>query len=288
MATIDKLIYDALAGRRSVVLPGVGTLEVKRRGAQKISDTQIMPPQNVVVFSPDEIMQGTESIVSLIATDRAVGEEEAVAIYGSWLEETRRDDGYILIESVGRTGSEGFIVAGDLHAALNPAGEVVPVTVETEKRGPGLWVWILVGILAAALVAVAICCWKKGCFGVGGAKKPTVETVITTTPPATAPPAVDSATLAAAETARATAAAAEQAASARFHVIAGAFAIESNADKFIARIKREHPELKPLKIVNPSNGYHMVSIIQAPTRREASNKINLYWDIDLYLWIWEK
>lgn len=281
MNSIDKLIFDALAGRRSVALAGVGTLEVKRRGAKKVSDTQIIPPQNAVVFTPDEL-ESAVGVVSLAAAEGGMGEEEAVALYGSWLEAARREDGTIAIDGVGELTESGFVVAEPLHTILNPANEQDIVTMETEKRSTPVWVWIVIALLVVLLVLGAIWCCKKGMFECGRSKAPAVETVVVPEPD----PVADS--LAAAAASAATVPAATASPTPGFHVIAGAFSIESNADNFITRLKRDHPELTPVKLTNPSNGFHMVSIFQMPTRREASNKMNLYWDIDLNLWIYEQ
>jgi hypothetical protein len=271
MTSIDRLIYDALAARRGVSLPGVGTLEVKRRGAKKISDTQIVPPQNVVVFNSGEV-EDAVSVTSLITADRGVNEDEAGAQYNSWLEGARRGDGAVEIESVGRTGEGGFVVAEELHTALNPAGEE-PVAMETEKHPNRLWLWILLGAVAGLLL-LGVLCWQRGCFGSGRSKGAVVETVVPVTPPPAAEPE---------PVARVAPPSAP-----RFHVIAGAFAIESNADDYIARLKRDYPELTPEKVLDPGTGYNMVSILQAPTRNEASRKMNLWWDINLDLWIYQQ
>lgn len=272
--SIDRLIYDVLAGRRSVYLPGIGTLEVQRQGAKRISDTQLTPPQNVVALTSGEI-EGAAGVIPLVAADRGVNDEEAGAIYGSWIEGARREGGTIAIDGVGELGGQGFVMDERLNAALNPEGEK-PVTIEAEKKPNRLWIWILAGVLV--LLLGGLWCWKKGVF-CGSSKVPVVETVATPAPQPAAEPA---------STAAATTAIAPKSSGPRFHVIAGAFEIESNADNYMARLKREHPELTVEKIVHPSSGYNMVSIIQAPTRREASNKMNLYWDIDLYLWIYEQ
>jgi cell division septation protein DedD len=298
MTSIDRLIYDALAARRGVVLPGEGTLEVRRRGARKISDTQIVPPQNVVVLTPGED-ERARSIISLLMDDRDVNQQEAESRYGSWLETSRRDDGSLSIDGVGDVRDGEFVTAEALHNALNPTDEDV-VTMEKSKRSTPAWVWILVGIVIAMAIAAAWLCCKNGGFSFCGSGKEAAGTVVAvpvaeSTAAAETASATVSATAApsATESARASAASAASARAAtpsgpRFHVIAGAFAIESNADNYIARLKREHPELTPEKIINPSNGYNMVSIIQAPTRRQASSKMNLYWDIDFYLWIYEQ
>jgi hypothetical protein len=293
MTTIDKLIHDSLAARRGVVLPGEGTLEVRRRGAKKISDTRLAPPRNVVVLIPDE-KENVRSVVALMVAEGGVTDvEEAVAAYGSWLEGAFRADGSFVIEGVGELQDGVFVTDPGLDAILNPASEEI-VTMEREKRAVPVWVWIAGGIVAllalVALAAAILFCW-------GGVSH--VETVETIETVETAPigddasqgdasGALSAEALAEAEAARAAAAEAEAAAAARFHVIAGAFRVESNADNFVVRIKREHPELTPIKILHPRTGYHMVSIVQTPTRSAASSRMNMWWDIDLNLWIWEQ
>lgn len=44
MSTVDKVIFDALAKRQNIVLPGIGSLEVKRRKAKKNFRRSDNPP----------------------------------------------------------------------------------------------------------------------------------------------------------------------------------------------------------------------------------------------------
>ncbi len=284
MKSIDRLIFETLARRRSVFLVGLGTLEVKWRGARRISETRIVPPRSEVVFTPDEL-EGSVGVISLVGTERGVDESEAIALYGSWLEAARRPGGTMSIDGVGVLSEEGMTVDRELHMVLNPTTNEEILTMETERNSTPLWAWIVIGILAALLVLGIIWGWKKGLFEGGGSRQPVVETVVIAPapPPAGDSLAVDGGVAAAAVPSAATA---PRSTEPRFHVIAGAFSIESNADKFMARLKREHPELTPEKITNPENGYHMVSIFQMPTERAARGKMNLYWDIDLYLWVY--
>ncbi len=237
----------------------------------------------MVAFTPDGDVPEAQSVASLIVASGQADLHEAEAAYNAWLEQKRGDGDRIAIEGAGILGPEGFTTDAALHSALNPVNEDI-VTMESEKRSTPLWVWVVIGVLAAAVIFCVIWCCRSGVFG---SRRPSPETTVVTAPQPTAEE------IAAAEAARAAAAAeaeaaARAAAAPRFHVIAGAFAIESNADNFIARLRREHPELVVEKLPNPSNGYNMVSIYQAPTDREARGKMNLYWDIDLYLWIYRE
>jgi hypothetical protein len=284
MRTIDQLIFDALVQRQNVVLAGLGTIEVKRRGARRISETQMEPPRNEVVFNPDEV-EGSHSVVSLIMAEGGMREPEAVAVYGAWLEDALHPDGTVFINEVGEMGDGRFNASEELKKALNPTNEKI-MSMETKKGTTPMWVWIVIAVLAALLIAAGIF------FGLnysGFFKKQAVETVVTSTSP-------EADSLAAAETLAAESAsqanndtyANNGTSNGRFHIIAGAFSVESNADNLVTRLRRDYPELTPRKMVNPSSGYYMVSILSAPTLREASNKMNLYWDINLNLWVYEQ
>jgi hypothetical protein len=278
MTTIDRLIFDALAERRSVSLPGEGTLEVKHRSAKMISDNRIVPPGNRMVFTPGH-GDDLASIISLIMADRGVGEDEAGALYSSWLESARRPDGSIAIEGVCERLGDDFTVAEELDDALNPEGEE-PLYMEPEKRsGRGL-LWTLLAILAVLVILGVVLLFQKGCFSSSGSKNFVVETIVTA-PPATEPAAADSL---ATESTLAPSPVAE----ARFYVIAGAFSVESNADNLVKRLKSEHPELTPEKVAKPSGGTYMVSIVQAPTRAEA-DRLKRRWESEVSdLWVYEQ
>ena len=140
MSTVDKVIFDALVKRQNVVLPGVGSLEVKRRKAKKVSETRIIPPQNVVVFNSEEIAEG-ESAVYLLAAAEETDDRDARAKYKAWLEEAQSEKG-VEIKNVGEIKDGKFVVAQPLHTALNPSKEEV-IVMEKENKGGPIWVWIL-------------------------------------------------------------------------------------------------------------------------------------------------
>lgn len=276
MNRVDKVIFDALAARRTVVLPEVGSLDVKRRKPKRISETEIIPPQNVVVFDPAEI--GGESVPSLLVkAGEAPSDTEARAAYDEWLAGARSSDGgSVAIDGVGEIKDGKFFVAGQLHSTLNPNNEEGTITMEREKKKSSLWIWLLVGLVLAALVVGGLYCWKHGCFDCGKRDRNRTEVTAPVADPATEPvtePVAEPVAVPAGP---------------RWHVIAGSFAIDSNADNYMAKLKREHPELTVEKLVNPSNGHSLVSIYSGPTEREAYNKMNAYWDIDLYLWVYKQ
>ncbi|MDR2890121.1 MAG: SPOR domain-containing protein [Alistipes sp.] len=278
MNSVDKIIFDALAARRTVVLPGVGSLEVKRRKPKRISETEIIPPQNVVVFSPHEI-EGGDRIDTLLTVPGETGEHEAAAMYEAWLTEARADDGSVAIEDAGEIRDGRFVVAQPLHTTLNPANEEEMITMERNRNNGRLWLWLLVGLLAAALVVAGVLCWQKGMFECNrdsdaGIAAPVTEPVVDSIAEAAVEPVAEPVV--------------EEPAGPRYHVIAGSFALESNADNYAAKLRREHPELTVEQFVNPRNGHNMVSIFSSPSETKAYNKMNTYWDIDLYLWVYKQ
>jgi len=297
MKTIDRIVFDALAARRGVVLPDVGTLEVRRVGARRLSDTHISPPRSEVTFSHEWGSGTAGSLVAAIAAERGIGESEAAAEYSAWLDGARREQGSVDAGAAGEIVNGRFIASEELMRALNPAGGEAVTVDGNGRRSSRAWLWI-VALVAIALAAFCLfkCCGDGG-FRFGRKAAAVVEEVA----PAATP--LDAAGVAAAEAARAAATEAEGAMNGkgaltgkgdryagtdRFHVIVGAFAVESNADNYIARLKREHPELTPVKLPHPVTGYNMVSIIQTSTRRQAVNRMNLYWDIDENMWIYEQ
>lgn len=274
MRVVDKVIFDALAGRRSVNLPGVGSLEVKRRKAKQISEDKIIPPQNVVVFSDGDLEEGVSVVSLLVEAGERSSKKEAKALYEEWLTEVRSEGGTVVIENTGEIKDGKFVIDGQLHTALNPAKEKEIVTMEKENKNQSLWPWLLSGLLIAALLAAGIFCWKKGLFECLKEKQ---TEVVSVADPVTEPvdePLVEPVPA--------------EPQGPRFHIIAGSFSVESNADAFMATVKRTHPELTPEKLINPRNGFNLVSIYSAPTEREAYNNLDNYWDIDLYLWVYEQ
>ncbi len=286
---ITGLIWDALVKRQSVVLPRVGTIEVKRRRAKRVSETELLPPANVGVFTEDERVEGAASVVNLLADREGVGLDEAWREYDGWLERARREDGSVEVRGVGVIREGRFEGSAELGEALNPGGEGEMMEVERRGRRAGarsgrraedgsegsggcgrVWCWlgIAVAVLAVVLALVWLC--KNGYFE---KKVPATEVVA---PVAAEPEAVEPEVVVPAV-----------AAGPRYHVIAGAFEIESNADKLVAKVGREYPALTPKKFVDARTGYNMVSIYDGATEREAYNVMNRYWEINPCLWVYK-
>jgi hypothetical protein len=273
MSTVDKVIYDALAGRQSVVLPGVGSLVVKRRGAKKMPGDRIIPPQNVVSFTEDEIAEG-ESVVYLLASTRGVNEVDARALYDSWLESAGSDKG-MAIKDVGEVRDGKFVIAQPLHTALNPIDGQEAIVLGKDKKCGLMWLWILLGLVLAAVVLVLLSYFGNGFLGIQKKPEVVVEVVEPVIAPVVAEPVVEEVV-------------AEPAPEPAFHVIAGSFGQESNADSYVKKLQKAYPELTVQKVKSRFNGNWLVSIFNAPTERQAYNAMNKYWDVDLDLWVYEQ
>lgn len=277
MSTVDKVIFDALAKRQNIVLPGIGSLEVKRRKAKKISEDRIIPPQNVVVFNPDEIAEG-ESVVYLLASADDTSDSEAKAKYISWRDSARAPQG-LNIENAGEIKDGKFVIAQPLHIALNPTKEEIMVMEQENKGGP-LWVWILGGIVLAGIALILLSYFGNGFLGIQKKPKaPETEVVAPVADPVVEEVVAEDVII---ENLK------QSVPQHRFHVIAGSFSIEKNADNYVKKLQKEFPDLKIEKLVNPRNGYWLVSIFSAPTERQAYNKLNMYWDINLDIWVYEE
>lgn len=279
MSTVDKVIYDALVKRQNVVLPGVGSLEVKRRKAKKVAENRIIPPQNVVVYTADELAEA-ESAVYLLAAGGAT-EDEAQALYNSWLEGAKSDEGWV-IENAGEIKNGKFTAFEPLHAALNPEREdVVMMEKEDDGRGGPIWPWILAGLLLALIALFLFSYYGNGFLGIKKQPKAVVENVVPLTEleqPAEEAPTSEEIIV---ETL-------QKSVEPRFHLIAGSFGVESNADSYIKQLKGDFPELKFEKIKSSKTGNWLVSIFSAPTERQAYNKMSMYWDVNVDLWVYEE
>lgn len=284
MSTVDKVIYDALAKRQNVVLPGVGSLVVKRRGAKKMPGDRIIPPQNVVTFTLDEIAEG-ESVIYLLTSTGGVDETEAETLYGSWLDSARSDRG-IAIKDVGEVRDGKFVIAQPLHTSLNPTEDEKPVIMKKENKGGPMWLWVVIGLVLAAIALILLSYFGNGFLGIQKKPKPVevVAPVIAPEPepdPAAVEPTAEDIII---ESLKQSVPAGEHA----FHVVAGSFIEEKNADNYVAKLQKSYPELPVQKVKNSRNGRWLVSIYNAPTERQAYNKMNMYWDIDLDLWVYEQ
>ncbi len=282
MSSVERLIFDVLAHRGSVQLPGVGTLEVMRRKAKRVSESQIMPPVNAVVFSPEgssEAADGAYSVVDMLNQKEGLSMDDAWATYNAWAAGASQDGAFV-IDGVGTVRDGRFEPSEELHGALNPAGDYGDGADTYDeprrvRRGMPWWAWVLIGLLCLAIVFACLwfCCdgFRDRLCGDGGRRTEVVTPVL--------PEAVVDTV--------AVAPLLPEPVGPRFHVIAGAFAEPGNAEKLMDRLRREHPGLTLSKLVQPRTGYELVSIYSSADRAEAFRVLNRSWDVNPCMWVFE-
>lgn len=319
MKAIDKIIFNELASRRAVVLPGVGTLSVTRRAAQA-AGKEIKAPVNRVVFSRKEVADAP-SVVALMEA-MGVGREAAEGAYKEWLQGVRKGDD-LTIDGVGNVKQDLFTPSTELEQMLNPARTPVqnrdsvplpaaastarpapavspgvppavppsaPAGKPAKKDGNGLTIAlvIVVIVLALALAAVTLC---RNCCPCN--KECAAESTLYNKAEEKAPQPLHveigegrDAVIPAHELTPPEPKTA--AAQGRYHLIAGSFVYDDNADKMVARYSREHPELTVEKLT--TNAWVMISVFTSDDIREVERaKTRLAATLDnREMWIYKK
>ncbi len=276
MNSVERVIFDVLARRGSVSLPGLGSLEVKRRKAHRVSDTTTIPAADVAVFSTAE--DGV-SVVDLLNRNENMSMDDAWATYNAWIEESR-DGGSLIIEGVGTVRDGHFEPTDHFHEMLNPEKSSSRSYDDDHhyddepKRRCGLWwLWLLLGLL---VVGGAGWYFRDAIF----CAKPKVAPVVVQ-------PVVDS--LAADSLSLSTAVdfSAARLDVPRYYVIAGAFLVPGNAEKRMTELRRDYGDLEVAKIQNP-NGFEMVAIFSSTDRTEAYRFMNRHLYVCEWLWVYYK
>ena len=293
MKAIDKIIFNELASRRAVVLPGLGTLGVVRRTAQ-ITGREVKAPVNQVVYSRKEA-EDAPSVVALME-NMGVGADVAESAYAEWLAEVSDGDSF-RISGVGEVRQDFFTPSTELEQMLNPsrtqpsaaAAQPTPSAVVTppapvpapaqpspapprdgRRNGNCLTNILLIILIVVVLVLGCLCLAKRGCCcgekaaQVKEAASPRPLHVVLEEEPVMEVPVQEVAPPQAPTQAQ-TAAPRQQGG---FHLIAGSFLYESNADEMIAKYKRLYPDLAIEKIASPS--WVMVSVYQSSDRADVA------------------
>lgn len=151
---VNRLVGNLLAGAGEVTLPGVGTLRVERRAAQRLSRRRVVPPCRTVVFSSAE---GGVSLVERIALAARVDAAKAQEIYDTWRARVSGDH-RLTIEGVGELRHKSFVLDPAFDAQLNPQGHA-PVQLAAPRRRFDFVLWL--GIAAILFVAVFVGYWWK-------------------------------------------------------------------------------------------------------------------------------
>jgi len=143
MNTVEKSIFDALASGRGVNLPGLGSLSVVRQPAGFVSGKVLRPPHNKVAFSSEQ----HEGYLSLSGSE-----------YDTWFATAVRGRNVVEIGGTGVLRDGVFYPSVELFSALNPDG-AEPVVL---RRRPLLWrkTACAVALIAGAVIGCVI--WLDG------------------------------------------------------------------------------------------------------------------------------
>jgi len=285
---ISQLIFNLLAQRQPVILPGLGTLRVEHTPPRVDEDTRrIVSPVSRVVFSPETDADPT--LPQWIAERSGLPLKEVRPQYNRWLAAMRRDsiDGEYVVAGVGillrqPDGSYRVETAPELDRWLNPI-EAASIPLPSPKPGAGptrknrrsnraAWLAAAGALLVILLYGVY---YFYGHEFFGRRQPATVSTQAqqpVTVAPTDTLPVPDDPTTASPQTAST---AAPQAASATatpvprgeaYHLIAGVYSTRANAERCI---REEGLEATTTTIIPTAIGQFMVSAGRYATKPEA-------------------
>ncbi|MBC5616105.1 MULTISPECIES: SPOR domain-containing protein [Alistipes] len=299
MDQVSNLVYNALAKRQGVVLPGIGTLYAVTVPAEMQKPGVVTPPVNRVELVTDEL-PGIPHIVDLIAGYDQTDPEQAREIYNRWLAENCSEEG-VTIGAVGNIREGVFTPDPGLEEALNPVdtGAVrLPGRIDAKRVA----MWVVFAVLIGVGISVGAIVWyeySEQMRIVRLSEQPVLPASVPAAPdsPAVKVPAaagsdssagesgasagVDSsaavpakqpepvrepATVPAAKLVPATAAM-------HYYVIVGTYSTDQNAEKFIASAQKKNDKLEYAKIPMP-NGKILVSVFGATAETEANRMKN--------------
>ena len=299
MDQVSNLVYNALAKRQGVVLPGIGTLYAVTVPAEMQKPGVVTPPVNRVELVTDEL-PGIPHIVDLIAGYDQTDPEQAREIYNRWLAENCSEEG-VTIGAVCNIREGVFTPDPGLEGALNPVdtGAVrLPGRIDAKRVA----MWVVFAVLIGVGISVGAIVWyeySEQMRIVRLSEQPVLPASVPAAPdsPAVKVPAaagsdssagesgasagVDSsaavpakqpepvrepATVPAAKLVPATAAM-------HYYVIVGTYSTDQNAEKFIASAQKKNDKLEYAKIPMP-NGKILVSVFGATAETEANRMKN--------------
>ena len=299
MDQVSNLVYNALAKRQGVVLPGIGTLYAVTVPAEMQKPGVVTPPVNRVELVTDEL-PGIPHIVDLIAGYDQTDPEQAREIYNRWLAENCSEEG-VTIGAVGNIREGVFTPDPGLEEALNPVdtGAVrLPGRIDAKRVA----MWVVFAVLIGVGISVGAIVWyeySEQMRIVRLSEQPVLPASVPAAPdspavkvpaaagsdssagesgapagadssaavPAKQPePVREPATVPAAKLVPATAAM-------HYYVIVGTYSTDQNAEKFIASPKKKNDQLEYAKIPMP-NGKILVSVFGATAETEANRMKN--------------
>lgn len=147
--SITQLLFNALAQRQTVVLPGIGSLRFKRIAA-KLEGSTLTPPRNMFRYSSRE--EG-RSLLDMLISAAGCTREEGEEAYRRWLRRIKQGHS-IVIEGVGRIEEDFFKPSDELEQLLNPVASA-PLTIKRRRSWRGVWITLA----AVAIIGVAGAAW---------------------------------------------------------------------------------------------------------------------------------
>ncbi len=153
MDPVSLLLFNSLAQRRGINLPGVGSLSVVSTPARMQEDGRLAPPVSRVVFSPEEV-DGYDNLLWAIGRSSGKDEGQSREIYDRFLAQVCTAD-KMEIPSVGTVQGEQFTPAGALYQALNPAGDA-PVALKKTNSNRQLFFWVATAVIVGAGLAAGL------------------------------------------------------------------------------------------------------------------------------------
>ena len=147
--SITQLLFNALAQRQTVVLPGIGSLRFKRIAA-KLEGSTLTPPRNMFRYSSRE--EG-RSLLDMLISAAGCTREEGEEAYRRWLRRIKQGHS-IVIEGVGRIEEDFFKPSDELEQLLNPVASA-PLTIKRRRSWRGVWITLA----AVAVIGIAGAAW---------------------------------------------------------------------------------------------------------------------------------
>lgn len=227
--TTDKTIIDTLLLHAGINLPDIGSLSVRTVPAEFIDAATIKPPHREIVFSKVQNPR-------LPSAERIQG-------YRQWLADIVHDDESVQLNGIGTIRSSVFYPSVELHEKLNPQS-TAPVAVRRKHNNRMMWISvstaavILIALIYAGL-RVSEAVDPEPYVIESGITNVTSVTAVISEPAAATEPANNTAGYET-ETSEPPAAGSETTAAATetpkivYHIVAGVFSNEENADKMIA------------------------------------------------------
>ena len=294
MDPVSVLVFNALAKRQGINLPGVGALHVVTSAARTEERNTLVPPVNRVELLPDA-QPGFLDVIDLLARYGETDRDDAQQTYNSWLAQVSSEEG-VTIDSVGLVSEGTFRPAPQMAAVLNPAG-TAPMRLPRKGSGNGLLWWVVLAVVVGAGISVGAIAWLES------RDAPYPPRTVRTAPSEAGDAAEDNlpsspASLSGAEadTAAGNVVPAKEltpsvpsvpaAGQKRYYVIVGAYSTEQNADRFIAEARKKDDSLPYEKLPQP-NGRILISIFGSDSERQAVQKKREYEVMFEGSWVYE-